>query len=122
MEPVVERKCSGGLSPARGREAPLNAAGRITVAPVAIKIRVLSSSGFARKVRLCIAISVFSVSLWFVFAKHFSTTENTENTEKDFSGKALLSDGSVLCAFKRALEIRGLQTRGPVFDRREIGL
>jgi hypothetical protein len=58
MEPVVERKCSGGLSPARGREAPLNAAGRITVAPVAIKIRVLSSSGFARKVRLCIAISV----------------------------------------------------------------
>jgi hypothetical protein len=33
MEPVVERKCSGGLSPARGREAPLNAAGRITVAP-----------------------------------------------------------------------------------------
>jgi hypothetical protein len=119
MEPVVERKCSGGLSPARGREAPLYAAGRITVAPVAIKIRVFSSSGFARKVRLCIAISVFSVSLWFVFAKHFSTTENTE---KDFSGKALLSDGSVLCAFKRALEIRGLQTRGPVFDRREIGL
>jgi hypothetical protein len=84
MEPVVERKCSGGLSPARGREAPLNAAGRITVAPVAIKIRVLSSSGFARKVRLCIAISV---SLWFVFAKHFSTTENTENTKKDFSAK-----------------------------------
>ena len=39
MEPVSERKCSGGLSPARGREAPLYAAGRITVARAAIKIR-----------------------------------------------------------------------------------
>ena len=49
MEPELN-ECSGGLGPARGREAPLYAAGRITVGSVAIKIeRRIVSSGSALK-------------------------------------------------------------------------
>ncbi len=79
MEPVVERKCSGGLSPARGREAPLYAAGRITPGLCQIQEQ----------------------------APKFGWS---------------LGDGSFLRALKRALEIRGLQSRGPVFDSRTIRL
>lgn len=48
MEPVVETDCSGGLSPARGREASLHAAGRIAFSIAWIKMLNLNTRRFVR--------------------------------------------------------------------------